>query len=116
MWFPFEWAELDKKEVSEFTTYVFCFFDQIFPGCTIYEQYLVEIADLRQMLRQGWIFTKKLNGKSVDCVQNSCPKKIVQEFDRLVQVSTFSSNRTITDYYGARRLTVGMVDIGLVLV
>ena len=51
IFFPFEWATLDIQEVLEFTSYIFCFFDENFPGVTIYENYLVEIEEMREIIK-----------------------------------------------------------------
>ena len=50
LFWPFKWATLDLEEILAFTSYVFCFFDQNFPGVTIYENYLVEVDDMRVII------------------------------------------------------------------
>ena len=51
LFFPFKWAILELKEVLDFTSYLYCFFDQNFPGVTIYENYLVEIEEMREIIK-----------------------------------------------------------------
>ena len=116
LFFPFKWATLDIKEVFEFTSYIFCFFDQNFPGVTIYENYLVEIDEMREIIKNekesgleisvsghldairiGWISNPERDGYLEKWKKKKIKKEesLKSEFDRLTK------NMKVTDYYGA---------------
>ena len=90
-----------KNEKRYYTEYIFNFFENNYPGVTIYQNQLVKIDDLSSSFYNSKVYKEiPMLG---ECYEHVTENSVRYFFEKRIQ------NLDVIDYYVARRIIIGKV-------